>query len=119
MFADGAQAAGFKSMVVAQYTGVSLQRDLRAWQKYVAGNWVTFTDYNDLIATDPDDVRSNPGWRSFHVRTSNGSVIQEVSVFAIGQQIHHLAESGSQITITNSNSNFGGCSALAIGFQPN
>ncbi len=118
MFADGAQAAGFKSMVVAQYTGVSLQRDLRAWQKYVAGNWVTFTDYNDLITTDPDDVRSDPKWRSFHVRTSNGSVIQEVSVFAIGQQIHHLAESGSQITITNSNSNFGGCAALAIGFQP-
>ncbi len=118
MFADGAQAAGFKSMVVSQYTGVSLQRDLRAWQKYVAGNWTAFTDYNDLITTDPDNVRSHPDWRSFHVRTSNGSVIQEVSVFAIGQQIHHLAESGSQITITNSNSNFGGCAALAVGFQP-
>ncbi len=117
MFADGNEAAGFKSMVVAQYTGVSLQRDLRAWQKYVAGSWVPFTDYNDLITTDPDDVRPKPEWRSFHVRTSNGAIIQEVSVFAIGQAIHHLAESGSQITITNSNSNFGGCSALADGFQ--
>ena len=117
MFADGAEAAGFKSMVVAQYTGVSLQRDLTCWQKYVSGEWVSFTDYTDLISTDPDNVRGNPARRSFHVRTSNGAVVQEVSVFAIGQNIHHFAESGSQITITNSNSNFGGCSALADGFQ--
>lgn len=117
MIADGSKSDGFKSMVVAQYTGVSVQRDLRAWEKYAAGNWGSFTDYNDLINQDPDNVRFKPEWRSFHVRTRNESVIQEVSVFAIGQAIHHLAESGSQITITNSNSNFGGVSALATGFQ--
>ena len=47
----------------------------------------------------------------------NDAVIQEVSVFAIGQAIHHWTESGGEITITNSNSNFGGCAALADGFK--
>ena len=119
MIADGALAAGsFKSMVVSQYTGVSLQRDLRCWQKYDGGRWQNFSDYAELIAEDPNDVRYNPRRRSFHVRSLNGAVIQEVSIFAIGQALHHVAESGSQITITNSNSNWGGCAALATGFDP-
>lgn len=117
MIADGNEAAGFRSMVVAQYTGVSLQRDIRCWQKYNGSSWVAFTDYDDLIATSPNDVRPHPKRRSFHVRTSNDAVIQEVSVFCIGQSIHHLIESGSEITITNSNSNFGNCALLAEGFK--
>lgn len=116
MWADGLKTTGFKSMVVAQYTGVSLQRDLTSWQKYSAGTWGTFSNYDQLIDEIPNDVRFNPARRSYHVRTSNNAIIQEVSVFAIGQAIHHLAESGSQITITNSNSNFGGCAAIATGF---
>ena len=118
MWANGDVATGFRSMVVAQYTGVSLQRDLDNWQKYSGDTWGTFSNYDDLIATNPNNVRFDPERRSYHVRTSNNAIIQEVSVFAIGQSIHHLAESGSQITITNSNSNFGGCASLADGFQP-
>ena len=34
MQADGAKADGFRSMVVAQFTGVSLQKDDRAFVKY-------------------------------------------------------------------------------------
>ena len=34
MKADGAKATGFRSMVVAQFTGVSLQKDDRAFVKY-------------------------------------------------------------------------------------
>ena len=34
MWADGSKATGFKSMVVAQYTGVSLQKDDRAFIRY-------------------------------------------------------------------------------------
>jgi hypothetical protein len=111
--------ASFKSMVVSQFTGVSLQKDISCWQKYTKGtaSWGPIADYPELIDTSPNDLRMNPSRRSIHVRTCNGAVVQEVSVFAIGQQIHHLAESGSQITITNSNSNWGGCAALAVGFQ--
>ena len=34
MHADGAKATGFRSMVVAQFTAVSLQKDDRAFVKY-------------------------------------------------------------------------------------
>lgn len=118
IFADGSQVDGLKSIVVAQFTGVSLQRDLDCWQRYFASNWTSIPDYNTYITIDPDNVRMNPARRSFHIRAVNDAVIQEVSVFAIGHGVHHWAESGAQITITNSNSNFGGCAAVAEGFQP-
>lgn len=121
VFADGAKTSGFRSLVLAQFTGVSLQRDLTCWQKYVGNQsppWgAYFTNYADYIATDPDDVRMDPLRRSFHIRAVNNAVIQEVSVFAIGQGIHHWCQSGSDVTITNSNSNFGGCAALAEGYK--
>lgn len=121
IFADGSKPSGFKSMVTAQFTGVSLQRDLSCWQKYASnqspqwGNY--FTGYNDFINSDPDDVRMNPARRSFHIRCVNDAIIQEVSVFAIGQGVHHWVDSGGEITITNSNSNFGGCAAIAEGYK--
>ena len=34
MKADGSKATGFRSMVVAQFTGVSLQKDDRAFTRY-------------------------------------------------------------------------------------
>ena len=117
IFANGDEVAGFKSMVVAQYTGVSLQKDMAAWEKYDAGTWGPVADYNDYINQDPDNVRMKPSWRSFHVRAINNAVIQEVSVFAIGQGIHHWVEGGGELTVTNSNSNFGGCAALAEGYK--
>ena len=121
IYADGSKTSGFKSMVVAQFTGVSLQRDLSCWQKYssiLTPRWGTyFSSYEDYINTDPDDVRMNISRRSFHIRAVNNAVIQEVSVFAIGQGIHHWCENGGEITVTNSNSNFGGCCALATGYK--
>lgn len=120
IFADGAKPTGFKSMVVAQFTGVSLQKDLTSWQKYVSSptpSWVAFSNYAEYISTDPDNVRMNPDRRSFHMRAINDAIMQEVSVFAIGQGIHHWTQSGGELTITNSNSNFGGCAALAEGYK--
>ena len=118
IFANGAEVEGFKSMVVAQYTAISLQKDMRCWQRYNAGTWATINqaDYNTYINETPDNVRMDPRYRSIHVRCVNRAIIQEVSVFAIGQGIHHAVESGGELTITNSNSNFGGCAALAEGF---
>jgi hypothetical protein len=121
IFADGSKPSGFKSMVTAQFTGVSLQRDLSCWQKYASDQpqqWGPyFTSYVDYINTDPDNVRMDPARRSFHIRCINDAIIQEVSVFAIGQGIHHWVQSGGEITVTNSNSNFGGCAALAEGYK--
>ena len=118
--ADGNDVTGFKSMVTAQFTGVSLQRDLSCWQKYNTSTrtWgTTISNYDSYIALDPNNLRMNPDKVSFHVRAINGAFIQEVSVFAIGQGIHHWAESGGELSITNSNSSFGGCAALASGYK--
>lgn len=122
VYADGAKTSGFRSLVIAQFTGVSLQRDLNCWQKYDNGQdtkWSStyFTNYADYISTPPNNVRMDPARRSFHIRAVNNAVIQEVSVFAIGQGIHHWTQTGGEITITNSNSNFGGCAAVSEGYR--
>jgi hypothetical protein len=122
IYADGAKPGGFRSIVVAQFTGVSLQRDLSCWQKYDSGQdtkWSSnyFANYADYISSSPNSVRMHPSRRSFHIRAVNNAIIQEVSVFAIGQGVHHWTQRGGEITITNSNSNFGGCAAISEGYR--
>ncbi len=121
IFANGANAEGFKSMVTAQYTAISLQKDMRCWQRYNSGNWVDISstaagNYSDYIDESPDNVRMDPNKRSFHIRCVNRAIIQEVSVFCIGQGVHHWVQSGGELTVTNSNSNFGQVASLAEGF---
>ena len=115
---DGDMATGFKSTVIAQFTGVSLQRDMSCWQVYKSQKWINYSqaEYADYIDETPDNVRMDPNRRSFHIRAINRAIIQEVSVFAIGQGVHHWVQSAGELTVTNSNSNFGGVSALAEGF---
>ena len=79
VFANGAQTTGFNSVVIAQFTGVSLQTDLSCWEQYVGGTWTQAATYANLINADPDDIRMNPNRRSFHIRALNDAVIQEVS----------------------------------------
>lgn len=117
VFADGDQVGGFRSMVIAQFTGVSLQRDMDCWELFAGGTWTAGPTYANYVSADPDDTRMRPLRRSFHIRAVNNAVIQEVSVFAIGQGIHHWVENGGELTVTNSNSNFGGCAALADGYR--
>lgn len=118
VLANGQDVRGFRSCVIAQFTGVSLQRDLSCWQVWDNTDFdQNPADFNALRADSPNDVRMDPDRRSFHIRAVNNAVIQEVSVFAIGQGVHHHVDRGGEITITNSNSNFGGCAAIAEGFK--
>jgi microcystin-dependent protein len=117
VLADGAQVGGFRSMVMAQFTGVSLQRDMSCWETWTAGTWTANPSYANYIAAGPDNTRMRPTRRSFHIRAINNAVIQEVSVFAIGQGVHHWVDNGGELTVTNSNSNFGGCAAIAEGYR--
>ena len=122
MWADGSKATGFKSMVVAQYTGVSLQRDDRAYIRYdeFTNTW-NQASISDAFATEPYHTRGDAywkdDWRNFHIRASDDAFIQCVSVFAVGFFDHFLMESGGDMSITNSNSNFGNTSLHAIGFK--
>ena len=134
MHADGSKAAGFRSMVVAQFTAISLQKDDRAFVKYNPSN----RTYDSIGITkvtgealssgsssinqafvyhlDPDAMYRT-GWETSHIKFTNDSFIQIVSVFAIGFTKHFDSQSGGDGSITNSNSNFGQISLSADGFK--
>jgi hypothetical protein len=122
MWADGSKATGFKSMVVAQYTGVSLQRDDRSFIRYdeFSNTW-NQASLVDAFATvayhTKGDAYWKDDWRNFHIRASDDAFIQCVSVFAVGFFDHFLMESGGDMSITNSNSNFGNTSLHAVGYK--
>ena len=135
MHADGSKATGFRSMVVAQFTGVSLQKDDRAFVKYSVQN-----GRYEGIELDPTETTSNLSqnssstnpsqiyhldseaiyrseWETCHISITNDAVLQIVSVFAIGYYKHFNAESGGDASITNSNSNFGQFALVSKGFK--
>ena len=134
MKADGAKATGFKSMVVAQFTGVSLQKDDRAFVQYLPGsrkyNGISYTrQVGEKLASESSspipsqvyhlnkDAVYREGWKTAHITLANDAVLQIVSVFAIGYHIHFLMKSGGDASITNSNSNFGQFALAADGFK--
>ena len=134
MHADGAKATGFRSMVVAQFTGVSLQKDDRAFVKYdkVSRKFNSLSQLKvtggelsgQSSAASSDEVYhldSNAiyrsGWETRHVNISNDAILQIVSVFAIGYNTHFEAKSGADASITNSNSNFGQLALVSDGFK--
>ena len=108
-------------MVVAQFTGVSLQKDDNAFLDYDS----TSKSYKDNTQSKYAPLHTHsgsiykPSYSNYHIKSSNGGFIQCVSIFAIGYARHFLAESGGDMSITNSNSNFGAVSLESIGFQKN
>ena len=134
MHADGSKASGFKSMVVAQFTGVSLQKDDRAFVKYnrtsrkyesitlstVSGSELSSgsssTNINSAYHLDSDAIYRS-GWESSHIKISNDGFVQVVSVFAIGFTKHFDCQNGGDVSITNSNSNFGQLALSSYGFR--
>jgi len=117
MHANGAKATGFKSMVVAQFTGLSLQKDDRAFVRYNAstGNYDVATAGDGAHLDGFAEYRK--GWGHEHIKCSNDSFIQAVSVFAVGYAGHFIALSGGDMSITNSNSNFGNTALRSAGFK--
>ena len=134
MHADGSKASGFRSMVVAQFTGVSLQKDDRAFVKYSEsgrkyldlGNDVvkgtklstqsSSTNSANVYHLDSEAIYRND-WQTTHVKITNDAILQIVSVFAIGYAKHFEARSGGDASITNSNSNFGQLALVSDGFR--
>ena len=117
LWADGTKVSGFKSFVLANYTGVSLQKDMTCWQKYSAGSWVNVSNYADYIAQTPDNLRANPARRSIGVAAINEAFIQKVSIFDIGEAVQSFVDTGGEIDSNNGNSSFGGCAGLAKGYR--
>jgi hypothetical protein len=134
LLADGSKAAGFRSMVTAQFTAVSLQKDDRAFVKYDPKQRIykglNITPVNGTLLSSQSSSTDNAGvyhldaeaiyrrgWETSHIKLKNDAFIQVVSVFAIGFNKHFDAESGGDASITNSNSNFGQFSLAATGYK--
>jgi len=121
LLADGSKASGFASMMVAQFTGIGLQKDNNAFIKYNA----TTGSYDDGTVTGNESLNTDsravykPTYSGSHIKAINGATIQAASVFAIGYAEHFLAGTGSEMSITNSNSNFGAKALVAEGFKKN
>ena len=117
MHADGSKAQGFKSMVVAQFTGVSLQTDNNAFVRYNSSTGA-YDDGTtiDNLQSDPN-AKYKPAYENFHIKASNKSFIQLVSIFAIGYSHQFVTESGGDFSVTNSNSNFGQNAFKSDGFR--
>ena len=122
VLADGAKATGFRSMVIAQFTGIGLQKDDRAFVVYNQEDPPTGV-YDDNTKSGNETLSSNsrakykPEYRNFHVKVTNNSFIQAVSIFAIGYAEHFVTENGGDISLTNSNSNFGANALTSSGFR--
>ena len=119
LHADGSKADGFKSMLTAQFTGVSLQKDDNAFVLYNESTGL----YDDNTASGNETISTNsravykPEYKTFHIKATNNSIIQNVSIFAIGFSEHFVSESGGDQSITNSNSNFGSRALISDGFK--
>ena len=82
MHADGSKATGFRSMVVAQFTGIGLQKDDRA---FVLFNQDTPSTgfYDDSSSAGNETISNNsrskhkPDWRNTHIKCSNKAVIRQ------------------------------------------
>jgi hypothetical protein len=117
LWADGGRVEGFKSMVTANFTQVSLQTDPNCYSP---------TTY---FQDPPVSKESGEGkqhkicttdefkYRHFGMRGSNDATIQIVSVFVIGNSDHFVSESGADLSITNSCSDFGDISLRGIGYK--
>lgn len=117
MWADGALVSGFKSMVTANFTQVSLQTDPNCFN---SGGYYL----------DPPTNKQSGGGKTYRVspkdpfkyrhwgfRGSSDATIQIVSCFVIGNADHFIAEGGADLSITNSCSDFGDISLRGIGYK--
>ena len=119
LHADGSKVEGFKSVVVAQFTAISLQKDDDAFVIYDedSGTYLDSTVVPDLYKNTRS--RYKPEFENFHIKVSNDSFAQLVSVFSIGYAAQIVAESGGDYSVTNSNSNFGAKTFISSGFKNN
>jgi hypothetical protein len=94
VLADGDKATGFKSMVIAQFTGIGLQKDDNAFVLYDKDSGI----YQDSTVAGNETISTNsrslfkPEYRNFHIKAINDAFIQNVSVFAIGYAEHFVVE---------------------------
>lgn len=107
---DGDKVKGFKSMLVSEFTVVSIQLDPEC---YIDPE----VTYYNLPTDSVDPKQYKPETRSYGFKVINNGYAQVVSCFVIGAADHFVSESGGEISISNSCSNFGDKSLVSHGFK--
>lgn len=117
MWTDGALVSGFKSMVTANFTQVSLQTDPNCYNE--GGYYLDPpTSKQNGVGKQYLNCPADPfKYRHWGFRGSSDATIQIVSCFVIGNADHFIAESGADLSITNSCSDFGDVSLRGIGYK--
>lgn len=123
---DGAAYTGLRSFLAAQFTIISLQRyaSQGATGEFVDGQGIpkalTSSDATGEVGGlryRGTRVNDAVDWRHFGYRARNQAYFQLVSCFVIGPAIDYWTQSGGEISLTNSNSNFGDVAFQSEGFQ--
>lgn len=115
--ADGNKVSGFKSSVVSEFTGVSVQKDDNAFVKYDPTSG-TYRDSTSVINLHKDSrAIYKPNYEHFHIKLINDTFAELVSTFAIGFSKQYVSESGGDITVNASKSDFGSKAFVADGFK--
>jgi hypothetical protein len=120
LLADGDKADGFKSIVIAQFTAIGLQKDDNAFTRYDKSEGIYKYSNSNLTNLYADSLaKYRPEYESYHIKAINDAYLQIVSVFSIGYAKHFVTENGGDMSINNSNSNFGAKALVASGFKRN
>ena len=115
--ADGSVVEGFKSSVISEFTGISVQKDDNAFVKYdpVSGTYKDSTSISNLHKDSR--ARYKPEYEHYHIKLSNDAFAELVSTFAIGFAKQYNVESGGDITVNASKSDFGAKAFVADGYR--
>lgn len=115
--ADGSLVDGFKSSVISEFTGVSVQKDNNAFVKYdsISGSYKDSTTIPNLHK-DPQ-ARYKPEFEHYHIKLSNDAFSETVSSFAIGFAKQYYVETGGDLTLNATKSDFGAKAFVADGFK--
>ena len=83
LLADGSKASGFASMMIAQFTGIGLQKDNNAFLKYNS----TTGAYDDGTVSGNENLNTDsravykPTYSGSHIKAINGATIQGLHLY--------------------------------------
>lgn len=117
VFWDGDRQGGIKSFGLGDIRAVIQQRDLSCWEIYQAGLWRAPVSYQELLGSQPDDVRMKPSRLSRGVLASNDATGDLHALAFTGAGCAFSADSGAQLKAIATSSSFGGCTAVARGYK--
>lgn len=114
---DGNKISGSKSASVTSFLGTGLQKDDNAFVNYNAvSRSYEGSEAVDNLHTTASAVYK-PSYSSYHVKASNGSVVNVETSHAVGYTNQFVSESGGQLYLSSGKSTYGENAFLADGFK--